>query len=73
MRRAIRTESAEAIKYHFGLSTPVAWRLRKWAGVEGHTRTTGSRRLHQEVSERGAVRQKRQALRIAVFRDRRRS
>jgi hypothetical protein len=55
LRRAIKTESAEALKHHFGVSTLVAWKLRKWAGVEGHTRTAGSRRLHQEVSDRGAV------------------
>jgi hypothetical protein len=55
LRRAIRTESAEALKHWFGISTLVAWKLRTWAGVEGHTRTAGSRRLQQEVSERGAA------------------
>jgi hypothetical protein len=55
LRRAIATESAAALKYHFGLSTLVAWKLRKWAGVEGHTRIERSRRLQQEVSDRGAA------------------
>src|SRR5262249_10128402 len=55
MRRAIKTESAAALKYHFGLSTLVVWKLRTWARVEGHTRTTGSRHLPQGVSDRGAA------------------
>jgi hypothetical protein len=55
MRRAIRTESAVALKYWFGMSTLVAWKLRVWAGVEGHTRTEGSRLLRQEVSDCGAA------------------
>jgi hypothetical protein len=55
LRRAIKTESAVALKYWFGMSTLVAWKLRKWAGVEGHTGTEGSRRLQQEVSDRGAA------------------
>jgi hypothetical protein len=33
LRRAIRTESAEALKHWFGISTLVAWKLRRRAGV----------------------------------------
>src|SRR5438094_9132135 len=47
MRRAGRTESAEALKHHFGLSTLVASKLRKWAGDEGHSATRCTLRLQQ--------------------------
>jgi hypothetical protein len=55
MQRAIKTESAVALKYWFGMSTLVAWKLRRWAGVGGWTGTPGTRQLHQEVSDRGAA------------------
>lgn len=55
LERAIRTESALALKHHFGIQTTLAWRYRKWLGVEGHIKTPGSRHLQQEVSEKGAA------------------
>ena len=55
LERAIRTESAAALMHHFGIRDTLAWRWRTWAGVEGHTATEGSRRLQQEVSEKGAA------------------
>jgi hypothetical protein len=37
--RAIRTERAEALKHHSGLSTLVAWKLREGADVAGWSGT----------------------------------
>jgi hypothetical protein len=51
--RAIRTESAEALKHWFGVSTSTVWSWRKAFGV-GQWGTEGSRRLHQALSEAGA-------------------
>jgi hypothetical protein len=53
--RAIKTESAEALAYWFGIAPTTAWRWRTWLDVAGWTKTTGSRRLHEEVSERAAA------------------
>jgi hypothetical protein len=52
--RAIRTESAEAIKYWFGVSTCTVWSWRKAFGIS-QWGTEGSRRLHQALSETGAA------------------
>ena len=52
--RAVRTESAEAIKYHFGASTHAVCKWRKAFGVT-QWGTEGSRRLHQALSENGAA------------------
>jgi hypothetical protein len=51
--RAIRTESAAALKHWFGVSTHTVWSWRRAFGV-GHWDTEGSKQLHQEVSARGA-------------------
>src|SRR5262245_33850281 len=53
LARAVRSESAAAVCYWWGVSEGVVWRWRKALGV---TRwgTPGSQLLHQEVSERGA-------------------
>jgi hypothetical protein len=51
--RAIRTESATAIKHWFGVSDHTVLCWRKAFGVPGWS-TEGSRRLHRELSERGA-------------------
>lgn len=54
LRRAVRTESAEALMHWFGISGHFAWKLRKWAGVGGQIGTPGSESLHREKSTRGA-------------------
>ena len=53
LARAVRTESAAAVCYWWGVTPGVVWRWRKALGV---TRwgTEGSQRLRQELSERGA-------------------
>src|SRR5262249_52748135 len=53
LARAVRTESAAAVCYWWGVTPGVVWRWRKALGVT-HWGTEGSKRLHQEVSERGA-------------------
>src|SRR5262249_19163930 len=60
--RAVRTESAVALKHWFGVSTHTVWCWRRTFGV-GRWDTDGSKLLHQEVSERGAdaIRGKRQS------------
>jgi hypothetical protein len=52
--RAIRTESAVAIKHWFGVSTLAVWKWRKAFGI-GQFETEGSRRLHQAVSTAAAA------------------
>src|SRR5262249_48869395 len=51
--RAIRTESAQALKRWWGVSDHTAWSWRRACGV-GRGEGEGSKRLHQEVGERGA-------------------
>jgi hypothetical protein len=51
--RAIRTESAVALKHWFGVSTSTVWSWRRTFGV-AQWGTAGSKQLHQEVSERAA-------------------
>jgi len=51
--RAIRTESAVALKHWFGVSTHAVWNWRKAFGVR-QWGTEGSRRLHKALSEAGA-------------------
>jgi transposase-like protein len=55
LRRAILTESAEALKYHFGVSANVVWKWRKQFGVGGHATTKGSKRANRAASQRGAA------------------
>jgi hypothetical protein len=57
--RAIRTESAEALKWWFGVSAGVVWKWRKVFGVGGTATTTGSKRAHQSKSMAGAKAMKR--------------
>jgi hypothetical protein len=53
LARAVRTESAAAVCYWWGVTPGVVWRWRKALGVT-QWGTKGSKLLHQEVSERGA-------------------
>jgi hypothetical protein len=55
--RAIRTESAEAIKFWFAVSTPTVWHWRRGFGIS-QWGTEGSRRLHRRCSEAGAARRR---------------
>lgn len=55
LERAIRTESALAIMHWFGVSVAVAWKWRKLFGVNGHTKTPGSRKLQKATSKKGAA------------------
>ncbi len=52
LARAVRTESAAALKFWFGVSTHTAWSWRKAFGV-AQWGTEGSRRLHRQLSEAG--------------------
>jgi hypothetical protein len=53
--RAIRTESAIALKHWFGAATTVVWRWRKAFGVGGRTTTTvGSKRAIRAAAKKGA-------------------
>jgi hypothetical protein len=51
--RAIRTESAAALKHWFGGSTSTVWSWRRALGVS-QWGTEGSKQLHQEVSDQAA-------------------
>jgi hypothetical protein len=51
--RAIRTESAEAIKYWFGVGTHAVWSWRKAFGI-GQRGTAGSQRLYDLTAETAA-------------------
>lgn len=55
LERAIRTESALALMHWFGVSVAVAWKWRKLFGVNGHTKTRGSRTLQKATAEKGAA------------------
>jgi hypothetical protein len=52
--KAIRTESATVLKYHFGVGDAVVWRWRKAFGVGGHATTKGSRRAIRAAAQKGA-------------------
>jgi hypothetical protein len=52
--RAIRTESALALKHHFGVSAHTAWSWRRTFGVK-QWGTEGSRRLHRVLSDAGTA------------------
>ncbi|QJX00042.1 hypothetical protein [Frigoriglobus tundricola] len=53
--RAIRTESATALKHWFGVSTGVVWKWRKAFGVGGRATTKGSTRAIRAAAERGGA------------------
>jgi hypothetical protein len=52
--RAIQTESAAALMYHFGVSSHAAWCWRKRFAQGGKFSTRGSRAAHRKASEAGA-------------------
>jgi hypothetical protein len=54
LRRAIRTESAAAIMYWFGVGEKAVWNWRKVFAGEGRLKTPGSRTAHRELSRKGA-------------------
>ncbi len=51
---AIRTESAAALKYHFGASTTTVWKWRKAFGVGGRATTPGSASAIRAAAQKGA-------------------
>lgn len=55
LARAIRTESAAALKCHFGASQTTIWAWRKCFEVGGYTRTLGTRTAHHAASKLGAA------------------
>jgi len=67
--RAIRTESAEALKYWFSVKANAVW---NWRRAHGVTRwgTEGSRRLHQALSEDAAAKLRGKKLPAALVRRR---
>lgn len=54
LAQAVHTESAAALKHWFGLSQTAANALRRWAGVEGHDTTPGTRRAVKAAADLGA-------------------
>jgi hypothetical protein len=69
--RAIRSESAVAIKYWWGVSTHTVWQWRKAFGV-GAREPEGSRRLYQMVAEAGAAKVHGKTLPLELVAERRR-
>jgi hypothetical protein len=55
LARAIRSESAAALMYWWGVNGRTAWAWRKALGVSGHGGTEGSLRLHQAACDKGAA------------------
>jgi hypothetical protein len=53
--KAIRTESASALKHHFGTSTTTVWAWRKEFGVGGRATTRGSKRAIRAAAKLGAA------------------
>lgn len=53
--RAVRTESAEALVYWFGVSPGTVWRWRKAFGVGGTATTPGSEAAHKKACRAGAA------------------
>jgi hypothetical protein len=69
---AIRTESAEALKYWFGVGTHAVWSWRKAFGI-GQRDTTGSQRLYDLTAEKAAAATRGKPLPASVRRKMRRA
>jgi hypothetical protein len=54
LARAIRTESAAALKFWFGVGAKVVWQWRKAFDI-GQWGTEGSKRLHEQTTEKAAI------------------
>lgn len=55
LRKAIRTESAVALRHWFGVAETVVWRWRKAFGVDGFATTKGSKRANRAASLKGVA------------------
>jgi hypothetical protein len=55
LEHAVCTESAVALMHWFGVTAGVVWKWRKLFGVNGHTKTRGSRKLQKAASKKGAA------------------
>ena len=54
LAKAIRTESAAALRYWFGVSSGVVWKWRKSFGVGGRATTQGSKEAIHAAAKKGA-------------------
>lgn len=64
LARAVRAESAVALKYHFGASATTVWKWRKRFDVNGHATTPGSVRAIRAAARKGTA-----ALKLKVWTD----
>jgi hypothetical protein len=55
LAKAIRTESATALRYWFGVGSHAVWNWRKAFGVGGHATTPGSRKAIWSAAVKGAA------------------
>src|SRR5262249_24603583 len=55
LARAIRSESATALTYWWGVSSKAVWRWRQALGVEGRHGPEGSKRLIQAAAAKGGA------------------
>lgn len=58
LERAIRTESAAALMYWFGVGSHAVWKWRKAFGVSGTATTEGSKKVHLAACQEGGKRMK---------------
>ena len=54
LERAVKTESAAAVKHWFGVGTTAVWKWRRLIPGEGHVRTRGDRLTRRRNSAAGA-------------------
>src|SRR5262245_27007092 len=55
LARAVRTESAVALRYWFGVGVRAVWKWRKAFGVGGRATTPGSRKAIRTAAKKGAA------------------